>query len=358
MGIGGTEQVINNLVESIDKTKYNVSILCIDSPIGSFGEMLSNKGIQVDLIERKEGFDISLIFKIRKYLIQNKIDILHCHQYTPWVYGALASIWTSRKIIFTEHGRFYPDRTSWKRKLINPFLARLTDRITAISKATKQALIDFEYIPSSKIEVIYNGIADLNPDKSLILKLREELSIPKDTMILGTIARLDPIKNHSLLISAYGVTQKKYPNTLLLIVGDGENRSNLEILVKKLNICDKVIFTGYQINPADYLQLMDVFLLPSLSEGTAMTLLEAMCLSKPCIVTDVGGNPEVVDDKISGVVAPSGDQDAVVAACELLLNNSKLRHEFGQAGRKRFEDQFTAKDMQKQYQNIYQKLMV
>lgn len=354
MHIGGTEQVIKNLVEATDKTKFNTSILCIESPIGPFGEILSKKGYQIDSVSRKKGFDIKLVFEIRKYVIRHKIDVLHCHQYTPWVYGVLASILTGTKVIFTEHGRFYPDRSSWKRKYINPLLVKLTDHITAISKATKQALVDYEYIPASKIEVIYNGIAELEGNITATQQLRKKLSISEDALILGTVSRLDPIKNHRLLISSFAKLQKIYPKLILLIVGDGETRSNLNKLVKQLDISDKVIFTGFQANPVDYLQLMDIFLLPSLSEGTAMTLLEAKSLSKACIVTDVGGNPEIIEDKTSGLVTPSDDENMLVAACDLLLKDSKLRKKLGDAGRTQFEERFTVQNMLKNYQEIYQ----
>jgi len=352
MHIGGTEQVIKNIVEATDKTKFNTSILCIESPIGPFGEILSKQGYQVDSISRKEGFDVKLIFQIRKYVIQHKIDVLHCHQYTPWVYGVLASIFTGTKVIFTEHGRFYPDRSSWKRKYINPFLVRLTDHITAISKATRQALVDYEYIPASKIDVIYNGIAELESNITKSQQLRKKLSIPEGSLILGTISRLDPIKNHRLLISSFAKIQ--HPELILLIVGDGEIRSNLENLVKQLGISEKVIFTGFQTTPVDYLQLMDIFLLPSLSEGTSMTLLEAMSLSKACIVTDVGGNPEIIEDNVSGLVTPSDDEKRLITACDLLLKDSKLRKKLGDAGRAQFEERFTVQSMLKNYQDIYQ----
>jgi glycosyltransferase involved in cell wall biosynthesis len=354
MHIGGTEQVIKNLVEATDRSLFNTSILCIESPIGPFGKILSEQGYQIDSLSRKEGFDVRLIFQIREYIIRNSIDIVHCHQYTPWVYGVLASILTGAKVIFTEHGRFYPDRSSWKRRYINPLLVQLTDHITAISKATKQALVDFEFIPDSKIEVVYNGIAELDTKLSETQQLRKNLSISDDHLILGTISRLDPIKNHQLLISSFAKVLKNHPKLTLLVVGDGELRQELESLVSNLDISKNVIFTGFQPNPVAYLQLMDIFLLPSLSEGTAMTLLEAMSLSKACIVTDVGGNPEIIEDKVNGLVVPSSDEDGLAAACDTLIKDSSLRQKLGDAGRARFEKKFIIDCMLNSYQKIYQ----
>ncbi|MBC8179694.1 glycosyltransferase, partial [candidate division KSB1 bacterium] len=160
MQIGGAEQVICNLIEKTDSAKYDSSILCIDQPIGPFGTQLNRKGFQVFALRRKPGFDSSLIRQIRHFIVSHDIDILHCHQYSPYVYGVLGAAFTRAKVIFTEHGRFYPDQRKLLRVLLNPFLALFTDYITAISSATKEALIDFENFSRAKIKVIYNGIDD------------------------------------------------------------------------------------------------------------------------------------------------------------------------------------------------------
>lgn len=146
MRIGGTEQVIVNIVKGLhpaskknavepQQDEYFHEILCIEKTIGPFGEKLIRKGIKIQCLSRKNGFDYRLVLKIRNYIKSESIDILHCHQYTPWSYGALACIGTKTNVVFTEHGRFYTDYSTFKRKLINPILARLTRKITAISQA-------------------------------------------------------------------------------------------------------------------------------------------------------------------------------------------------------------------------------
>jgi glycosyltransferase involved in cell wall biosynthesis len=353
MHIGGTEQVISNLVQATDQAQFNTSILCIESPIGPFGEMLIARGVKIEAIPRKSGFDFGLVLKIRKCLRDNEIDILHCHQYTPWAYGLLASLASHVRVIFTEHGRFYPDRSSWKRRFVNPLLVRYTDAITAISRATKQALTEYEYIPQNRIEVVYNGIQPLSPDTKGTEKLRSELGIDRSTQILGTISRLDPIKNHRLLFNAYSELVKTHPDTVLVIVGDGPIRHELESQVTELGISQRVIFTGFQPEPANYLKMFDIFLLPSLSEGTAITLLEAMSLSKPSIVTNVGGNPEIIRQMENGLVVPTDQVDSLVEACRQLLDDESKQHDMGQAAKALFDQEFTVKQMTEKYQSIY-----
>jgi len=353
MRIGGTEMVIKNLIEGENNSLFEQSILCIEAPVGPFGEMLKEKMVTIDVIPRQDGFDATLIKKIRHYIKRHKIDILHCHQYTPWVYGVLAAAFSNVKVIFTEHGRFYPDSSSWKRKIINPLLMLFTDHCTAISEATKQALVDFESIPKNRIEVVYNGIIPLIIDIKKVEELRQKYNIPTDTKILGTIARLDPIKNQTMMLRAFSQVLESYSNALLFIIGDGEEREVLENLVDELSIRKNIIFTGYIAQPADYLQMMDIFLLSSLSEGTSMTLLEAMSLSKPCVVTDAGGNPEIIKHQINGFVTENNNVEQYAQAIIKSLSNLILLKKMGLNAKTQFTERFENSIMLEKYHAIY-----
>ena len=353
MRIGGAEQVIYNLIEHTDKSKYDVSILCLDQPIGPFGKQLKEKGYQINALKREPGFDLSLITQIRRYIMHHNVDVLHCHQYTPYVYGVLGSVFTRTKVIFTEHGRFYPDRRKFKRILVNPLLNLLTDHVTAISSATRNALIEFENFPGNKIRVIYNGIDDSRYILHQDPNLKKSLGINDYACVLGTVARLDSIKNQAMMIKALKIILKHYPDTVLIIVGDGPERENLEKLTSQLELSSNVIFTGFREDAHLFYKIMDIFLLTSFSEGTAMTLLEAMASGVPCIVTDVGGNIEIVKDNETGFIIPSDDREALADKIILLLNNDELRKEMGRGSRLRFEANFTVDKMVKAYEAMY-----
>lgn len=353
MNIGGTEQVIKNLIGGLDTTRFKSSILCIDGQIGPWGKDLQKQGIDVYCLNRQPGFDVKLIRAIRKLIKQRGFDILHCHQYTPWSYGAMAAALTNRKVIFTEHGRFYPDSSTLKRKLINPLLALMTDHITAISKSTKQALIEFENLPGNRIEVIYNGIRPQQPDQENAKRIRQQLDIPEGHAILGTIARLDPIKNHKMMLEAFKLVIQQHPNTVLIIVGDGPERDNIGQLIKLLGLTNKVYLPGYITNPTDYLASFDMYLLSSLSEGTSMTLLEAMSQGKPCVVTDAGGNPEIIAENNNGLVTANDDSQAFADAILKLLSTQNLLKQMGLKARHRFAELFTSNAMASSYQLLY-----
>lgn len=363
MRIGGTETVIKNLVEGMNEQsshsgggrnlEFESEILCLEPNLGPFGEQLQEQGIKITNLHWTSGFDLKLIKRIRAYIKENNVDVLHCHQYTPWVYGAMAAAFTKVKVIFTEHGRFYPDSSNWKRRYINPVLLKFTDHVTAISKATKQALVDYEFIPENCIEVIYNGIKPLVADPKQVKALRQDLNIPEDASIVGTVARLDPIKNQTMMIEAFSLVLKEHPNIYLLIVGDGEERQRLEKLVDELKIRQNVIFTGYVAKPVNHIALMDIFLLSSLSEGTSMTLLEAMSLSKPCVVTDVGGNSEVIKCELNGVVTPSYDKTSFSKGVLNIILSSERNKHLSKGANDTFNSKFISFAMKSNYEKLY-----
>ncbi|WP_017444355.1 glycosyltransferase [Gayadomonas joobiniege] len=355
MRIGGTERVIINLLKGSDPS-YQMSIFCIESPLGPWGVKLQKQGLAIFQSDRKPGFDRALIRQINKVIKSQKIDIVHCHQYTPWVYGTLASLGTSAKVIFTEHGRFYPDRGSWKRRIVNPILNCFTAHITAISKATAAALSEFEYLPKKQIKVIYNGIEPVSVAPSIAQTLALELGIKDTDLVFGTIARFDPIKNHPLMLRAFTSVLQKYPNARLLIVGDGEEKDTIIKLANQLGIQDSLIMPGYQSDPSAFLGLMDIFLLSSLSEGTSMTLLEAMSLGKPCIVTNAGGNKEVIADQINGEVCANDDLAAFSSAMLKMAADSELQQKYSVQAKQRFNEIFSVQQMASAYANLYEDL--
>jgi len=353
MRIGGTEQVIKNLIENSNPQQFDMSIICIESPLGPFADDLLANGTRITAFSRSPGFDRNLIKQIRHHIKQHHIDILHCHQYTPWVYGSLAAFLTRTKVIFTEHGRFYPDSSSWKRKLINPLLHKITAATTSISQATKEALTTYENLPAKDIQVIYNGISPLVTDEAQVKKLRKSLNIGEQTLCLGTVARLDPIKNHPMMLKAFKQVIDQGIDAKLLIVGDGEMRPIIEELIKDLSITDNVIMSGYQAKPQHHLGLMDIYLLSSLSEGTSMTLLEAMSIGKPCVVTDAGGNPEIIKQGINGFVTLNDDANAFAEAIIKISSDEDKKNKMSTQSQHRFNKYFSAESMVDQFTHVY-----
>jgi len=361
MEIGGTEQVIMQLVRGLDPERYTNVVVCIDGLVGEMGKQLEGEGVHLHALSREAGLDRNLIKSLRELLKSEEADLVHCHQYTPYTYGVLAALGLDTKVVFTEHGRFYPESYTWKRRLINPLLVLATDAIVSISEATRQALGRYEWIPTRRIEVIYNGLlattTDTQPDKAGLLGTDRPALLEDSCCLVGTVARLDPIKNHSMMIRAIGQLQQKWPDSRLVIVGDGPERETLEQLTSELGLEEAVLFTGFKNNPADYINLFDIFLLTSDSEGTSMTLLEAMAHKIPCIVTNVGGNPELIQHQHNGLLIERGNVEQLVHALDTLLSDVTLGNTLAAQAQEDFAERFELQKMIDGYQDLYNRVL-
>jgi glycosyltransferase involved in cell wall biosynthesis len=355
MGFGGTEQVIRQLVTNLDKDRFHNEIACIDGEVGAIGQALETAhGIKHHARQRASGFDLKTILWLRNLIKSGKFDIVHCHQYSPYAYGWFAHWGTGAKVVFTEHGRFHPDQYRKKARLINPFIALTSHKLVAISAATRDALVEFEYLPRDRISVIYNGIAPLEVTDNERYALKQALGIAPGETVIGTVARLDAVKNQALMLKATRSLLDRGFQVRLLLVGDGPERKNLEKLAAELDLEESIIFTGFQSRPAEYLGLMDIFLLPSFTEGTSMTLLEAMSLGIPTVATRVGGTPEIVADGETGKLVESNDLLGFTRAIQELLEDRGALCKMSQRAKTRFEERFSAEQMVQQYERCYE----
>ena len=353
MGIGGTEQVIYQLIKNTNVTEFDNSIVCLEGEIGPIGQQLQESGTRFHVLNRTPGFDTSLIKAVRNLIQKESIDIVHCHQYTPFVYGVIAALLTKAKVVFTEHGRFHPDRYSWKRRMINPLLGLTTSSIVAISGATRDALAEFEWFRRSSIQVIYNGIAATMPTDA---RHDNEFNLTDRNLVFGTITRFDTIKNLPMMVHAFAQVHNQHPDVRLLLVGDGDQKPAIEQLVETLNLGKAVIFTGFQTNTKKFMSLIDVYLPSSFSEGTSMTLLEAMSFSTSCIVTDVGGNIELIQNDINGLVVESDNVSQLTDAMLCLLVDETARTQLGEKAKQTFDEKFALNQMIQSYREIYLKI--
>ncbi|GAK59426.1 glycosyl transferase, group 1 [Candidatus Vecturithrix granuli] len=360
---GGTEKLVYDIVQRIDKLRVSPVICCFDK-LGHFGEELQHHGYPIYLLNRKSGIDWGLVKRINGVIQQERIDVIHAHQYTPYFYGLMASLYSrliqaeqKPRLIFTEHGRFYPDQRKIKRVLINPILSRFTDEIVTISESTKESLIKYENFPAHKIKVIYNGI-DLKQFSHVgdPLTKKRELGLQPHYNVIGIVARLDPIKNHPILLQAFEQILQHLPETYLIIVGDGPEEERLRNIVQSRDLTDKVRFLGARSDISELLHVFDIFALSSFSEGTSVTLLEAMGAGLPIVATRVGGNPEVVREHETGFLVESNNAEEMANMLIKLLQDTKMRHKMGLAGKKWVEINFSLDLMVKAYTDLYFKV--
>lgn len=370
--LAGAEVLAADLSRKL-RHRYRFVLLCLDE-VGPLGQRLQNEGFTVLNLQRKPGVDLSVARRIAGAVREHCIQLLHAHQYTPFFYAAASRLppasWTlgGAPILFTEHGRHYPDVRRPKRVAANRFLLRRKDRITAVGQWVKQCLIDNEGLAASRIEVVLNGIdprAFAAGEQTKRAALRRELAVSDDDIVVLQVARFHPVKDHATALRGFAHALQSpllaaSPNPgrpVLVLAGDGEQRHEMATLAHALHIDQQVRFLGVRGDIADLLTAADVFMLSSLSEGISVTLLEAMAAGLPIATTEVGGNAEVVVHGQTGLLSPRRDAVALGNNLATLVLDAALRKSMGQEGRKRLRSVFTQQRMHDRYAEIYDAML-
>jgi L-malate glycosyltransferase len=349
---GGAERLAIELSRRL-ADRFGMTVICLEDR-GALAGALDANGIEVIAIRRRQGFRPSLARTIAQLTRRHGIDVLHCQQYSPYVYGSLARLLRpSLRVIYTEHGRLGDGPPSAKRKAINPLLAPLTQGIYAVSEDLRRHMLA-EGFPASRVSVITNGI-DVGgaPGEFERRRAREELRIPADALVFGTAARLDPVKDLGTLIDAFAKLHWAVKGARLLILGDGPERDELVRRARVLRMSESVLFAGYRADVRALLPACDVYVNSSVSEGISLTILEAMAARLPVLATRVGGTPEVVNDGDTGALVAARDADALAGAMLAIARDEGRRHRFAANGRAIVEARFTLDRMIDDYARAY-----
>jgi len=358
MQVAGAEVLIGETIQRLAQ-RIVPTVICLDA-IGPLGQRLQSEGIEVACLERRAGRDWRVAWRMAKILRSRRIEIVHAHQYTPFFYSALAGLLTGAapRLILTEHGRHYPDVVSPLRRALNRLMFDpLADAVNAVCAFSAQSLSRTDGFAPRRIEIIENGIVlDRYEAASDPRTLRQRLGLDPTRRYVANVARFHPIKDHAMLLRAFARVAGARSDVDLLLAGDGFLRGSLEQQVRELGIGSRVRFLGVRSDVPDILQAVDVFALTSLSEAASLTLMEAMAAALPVVVTDVGGNPEIVRHRREGLLVPRGDDHATAAALLEILDHPDHAAALGAAGRARVRQRYQLAGTVESYYRLYQRL--
>jgi L-malate glycosyltransferase len=356
--VGGAEILAARLARRL-QSDFRFVFACLDD-LGTLGEELCQEGFVVEVISRRAGLDVGCVRRLARFVQRHGVAIVHAHQYTPFFY-ARAPGWVGRRppVLFTEHGRFYPDLPSRKRMVFNRLFLRRSDRVVAVGDSVKRALVNNEGIPPERISVVYNGVRldDFNGDSQLRSQVRAELGISPQAPVAIQIARLDYLKDHCTALRAAAHVRQSLPDFQLLLVGEGPERSKIEAEIDQLGLRGTVQLLGLRSDIRRLLSAADVFLLTSISEGIPVTLIEAMGARLAVVTTAAGGVGEVVESGRTGTVVPVADDQAIAQSLTALLGDAQRREQFGKLGRERAAELFSEPVMHANYSSLYRQML-
>ncbi len=360
-GFFGAENAMVGLSRELCFSEYKPYIGIIGNSQNSHIEVAKKakeSKLEIRIFYCNGKFDMRTILGIRQYMKENKIGIIHSHNYKSNFYGLLASLNMDIKRITTCHNwlgnnlkmRFYEG--------VDKLLLNRFDKIITVSKELKKEILKYS-IPESKIVVINNGINMKNGKwniKNFKNDKRREFGIKENEKVIGTVGRLTPEKGHIYLLRAFGKVITVFPNVRLMIIGDGSSKESLKLKVKSLKLEDKIIFTGIRDDIPELLNLMDVFVMPSLKEGMPMALLEAMASKKPAIGTKVGAISKVIENDYTGLLIEPGNEKELSESIIKLLKDREKANFLAQNGYEEVKNEFSTTKMAERYMAIYSSL--
>jgi len=302
--------------------------------------------------------DIRTVLSIRKFIRDNNIKIIHSHDYKSNFYTLLVYLLTQVHSITTCHNWIIANKKLKLYFRFDLFLLDYFDHIVIVSTHLRNILLDRGIVPG-KITTIYNGICvnGYHYKKEKSNRLRAELNIPAGSQIVGAVGRLSSEKGFHLLIMAAKEILREFPQTFFIFIGDGPERERLMGLSGSLGINCNVRFMGIRDDIEDIYPLMDIFVLPSFTEGLPISLLEAMASKRPVIATKVGSIPCVIDHGNEGFLVDPGNIEELIKSLTYLLSHKKLAEIMGERGYQKVISDFTSKSMAQKYFSVYRQIL-
>ena len=353
---GGSERQIYELASRLNKNKYRITIASLEcegeaptAAVQAIGCEL--KIFRVKRIYGRSGFMEGLRF--RRYLKDEKADIVMTYHFSSDIWGTIWGRLSGVPVIISNRRDMGFWRNQWHVKtyqLINPYV----DRIIVVADAVRQKFMREEKIPPAKIKMIYNGVElPAGNQANAMSPLRTQLDIAANQRIVMHVANLKPIKGHRYLIQAFAELLSKFPQCVLVLVGEDKLDGALQKLAKDLGAEKQVIFLGKRDDVAELLAIADICVLPSLSEGMSNAILEYMAYGKPVVATSVGGNPEIVQDGYSGYLVEKENTEGLKNALFGLLQNPEQCVRMGANGLKRAKEIFSMTEMLNNYERTF-----
>jgi glycosyltransferase involved in cell wall biosynthesis len=356
LNFGGMEKVLHNLARSLPGRGFEIHIVVLQYH-GTFAEGLSQ---WATLHQVPPMGKLSLLRPVELAGVLRRItpDIVHSHS-GVWLKAVRAARMAGvPSTVHTEHGR--PDAISFSDRWLDRRACARTDVLIAVSDALAGTLRRQVARRPEQVEVIINGVdtESLRPDPAPEVR-RRRLGLPTSGTIIGSIGRLEPVKNYPLALRAFArlrATSAAACDPRLVLAGDGSQRATLEAMATDLGIAPQVRFLGWRTDAEDLYPAFDLFTLPSLSEGTSISLLEAMSSGVCPVVTDVGGNAAVLGPALSDLLVPSGDEVTLAGRWSELLLDPDSRRRKGLEARERVIGGFSLERMVAQHEALYRRL--
>jgi sugar transferase (PEP-CTERM/EpsH1 system associated) len=356
LGRGGTENGVVNLLNRADPDRFRFSLVLMERDRTMLARV-DRPGLEVHTVGRRWGNDPLFPLKLASLFRRLRPDVVHTRGFSCVEGIPAARLAGVKAVVHGEHGRDADEAEKMKprRAAARSLFFKMADAVVTVSDELRRSLLANVRVPEDKIVRIPNGVDPDRfrsaPDRRLA---RRKLGLPTNARIVGSVGRLDPVKDYGTLLRAFARVHASQPQTWLVLAGDGSDGPMLRALARELRIEDRVRFLGFRDDVPEILAALDVFALTSLTEGMSNSLLEAMGSGLPCVATRVGGNEEIVVEGMTGLLVPPKDAESLSAALSYVAADPALCELLGSTGRRRVESEFGLPTMVARYESLWE----
>lgn len=368
--IGGTERHVMNFVAHLDSSRFDLRLACMKRMGEFLGEIEARR---IPLAEYKINRlygprALAQQLRFARDLQASRTQIVHTYGFYPNTFAVPAARMARTPVVIASIRDTGVYLRPWQKRA-QKLMCRAADLVLVNADAIRRSLIDDGY-PAERIQVIRNGVSpSAFVQRSSGHRLRAELGVAPEAPIVAMLSRLNGLKGVDDFLHAAAKVAVRVPNARFLIIGDGVHMQNGAIVknggycdalkqsAARLGLADRLVFTGFRMDVPSLLSECAVSVLPSLSEGLSNTLLESMAAGVPVVATNVGGNPEVVQEGRTGFLVPTQNPEALAHRICRVLMDRVLAAQMGDAGRQRVSEHFSIERMLRDTERLYQDLL-
>lgn len=361
MALGGSEQLVLNLIRNLDRNRFSPSVAWFfgDTVLEEFAAL----NIPLFHVPKSKRFDFNTMRHLAAILTENNIHVVNAHHFMSMVYSFYGcKVKRHAKLIYTEHSEWEVEAISKKWQLLGTGLLRCVDRTVGVSSAISDCLQRKFFILPSRLETIENGV-NLKKFSTIENKLtiKEKLGFRPDDKIIGIVANLKKVKNHIFLLNAFKELAEEYDKAKLMLIGQGfkDDPENTEKEIKNFieihDLNNKVIMLGYRADIPELLSVMDVFCLTSKTEGLPISLIEAMASSLAVVGSDVPGIKNMIEHGCNGFLVPQNNTEILKNMLLDLVRNDSLRMSMGSQS-KLVANSYSMEYCIKNYENLFSEI--
>ena len=373
LNVGGPALHVTYLARGLADRGYETTLVAGDVGRGEASMAFVADRAGVDVV-RLRGLsrelsplrDAVAAWRLARIIRKVRPDVVHTHTAKAGAVGRMAALLAGPRrpvVVHTFHGHvlrgYFGRAGTLVFRAIETVLARVTDRLVAVSPEVRDELVSLGVARPERFSVIRLGI-ELEPRVAFdgdVVEIRRRLGIGEETFVVGWFGRMTAVKRTDDLSTALAALRERGVDALLLLVGDGDDRDRLEQRAHGLGLARSCLFLGYQEDVAAWYAICDAIVLTSASEGTPVTIIEALAAGRAVVATAVGGVPDVVDEGETGFLVPPGDTDALAERLELLARDPGRRAEMGRTGRERVLRRYAVERLVDDVDALYRELL-